>query len=461
MRRRYTVVVFLVLASLDNVAAGLAPPLYKPIAREFDVAEAAIAAATAAAFLVTAVASVAWGYLGDRSDRKPLLMLGTLIWATGTLGSALAPGYVFFLASQVIGAIGLGAVGSIGFSVVSDLIAPRRRGLIMSLWGLSQGVGTLAGGLLGGLLGAYEWRRPFFVITGVGVAATVAYLFTQTIHRGESEPQLAHVFAAGEDYEYRITRADLPVIARRRTNVWLVLQGVTAQLVFGSLVFLPRLFQAKAEELGYSEQVAIQVGSLYSTLFALGGALSIVGGLIGDRLQRRTPRGRALVAGVGVLAAIPFYLVVLFAPMRLDLHDGRDSVVWAVLRSVVTEPVMAASFLTAVVALALTSANAPNWFALITEVNPPEHRGTVYSLGNLANGIGRSSGTWLAGRTFEALAPSLPPPMNFVVGLAAFQVFFIPTGLMFLAAARTSPRDIEDVRRLLRERAEQPHAGTR
>src|SRR5690606_14724561 len=173
----------------------------------------------------------------------------------------------------------------------------------------------------------------------------------------------------------------------------------------------------------YSEQVAIQVGSLYSTLFALGGALSIVGGLIGDRLQQRTPRGRALVAGVGVLAAIPFYLVVLFAPMRLDLHDGRDSVVWAVLRSVVTEPVMAASFLTAVVALALTSTNAPNWFALITEVNLPEHRGTIYSLGNLANGVGRSAGTWLAGRTFDALAPALPPPMNFVVGIAAFQVF--------------------------------------
>jgi MFS family permease len=457
LRRRYTVVVFLVLASLDNVAAGLVPPLLQPISREFGVAEAAVAAVTAVAFLVTAVASVGWGYLGDRSDRKSLLMVGTLTWAVGTLGSALAPTYTVFFVSQVIGALGLGAVGAIGFSVVSDLITPRRRGLVMSFWGLSQGVGTLAGGLLGGLLGAYDWHRPFFVITVTGVAATIAYLFTQTIHRGESEPQLAGVFASGEDYDYRISRADLPIIVTRRTNVWLVLQGVTAQLVFGSLVFLPRLFQAKAEQIGYPEEVAIQVGSLYSTLFALGGALSIVGGLVGDRLQRRTPRGRALVAAVGVFGGIPFYLVVLFAPLRLDLHDGRESVVWAVLRSVVTEPIMAASFLTALVALALTSANSPNWFALITEVNPPEYRGTVYSLGNLANGIGRAAGTWLAGRTFDALARALPPPMNFVVGIAAFQVFFIPTGIMFLLAARSSPHDIDDVQRLLSERAEHPH----
>ena len=28
-------------------------------------------------------------------------------------------------------------------------------------------------------------------------------------------------------------------------------------------------------------------------------------------------------------------------------------------------------------------------YALIADVNPPEHRGTVYSLGNLVNGVGR------------------------------------------------------------------------
>jgi hypothetical protein len=82
----------------------------------------------------------------------------------------------------------------------------------------------------------------------------------------------------------------------------------------------------------------------------------------------------------------------------------------------------------------------------------------VYSLGNLANGIGRSAGTWLSGRTFEALARSMPPPMNFVVGIAAFQVFFIPTGIMFLLAARNAPRDIDNVQHLLAERAEQPES---
>jgi MFS transporter, Spinster family, sphingosine-1-phosphate transporter len=238
--------------------------------------------------------------------------------------------------------------------------------------------------------------------------------------------------------------------------VWLVLQGFTAQLVFGSLVFLPRLFQAKAEALGFSQSTAIDIGSVYATLFQLGGVLSIVGGLVGDRLQRRTPRGRALVAAVGILAGIPFYVVLFFVPLRLDVPDGAatGAVIGAVLASVVTQPVMAASFLAALIALALTSANSPNWFALITEVNPPEHRGTVYSLGNLVNGIGRATGNSLVGIAFQSLQRALPPPVNFAVGLAAFQAFFIPTGIMYWLASRTSPKDIEDVQHLLHERAD-------
>ncbi len=457
--RLYTVVVFVVLASLDNMAIGLVPPLYSPIADALDVHEATISVATAATYLVSSVAAVGWAYVGDRSNRKPLLMIGTLIWALGTYTTALSDTYIAFLAAQIVAAVGLGAVASVGFSVVSDLISPRRRGVVMSFWGLSQGVGTLAGVLLGGLLGSGDWRRPFYVLTAVGVSATFAYLFTYNIRRGQSEPQLAAIFAAGDEYEYRISKADLPQILGRRTNVWLILQGFTAQLVFGSLVFLPRLFQAKAEDLGFSQETAIDIGSVYATLFLLGGVLSIIGGVVGDRLQRRTPRGRALVAAVGILAGVPFYVVLFFVPLRLDVPDGAGTgaVITAVLASVVSEPTMAFSFVMALLALSLTSANSPNWFALITEVNPPEHRGTVFSLGNLVNGFGRAAGNALVGAVFRALERALPPPMNFAFGLAVFQVFFIPTGIMYWLASRSAPGDIATVRDMLDKRAAEVH----
>ncbi|MEU8189980.1 MFS transporter [Micromonospora carbonacea] len=456
VHRSYSVLVFVLLASLDNVAIGLVPPLYGPISGSFDVSQRLLGLVTAVSFLVSAVAAVGWAYVGDRTDRKPLLMVGTLVWAAGTGGSALAQGYPAFLAAQLVAAVGLGAVGSVGYSVVTDLISPRRRGLVMSFWGLSQGVGTLAGTLVGGLLGAADWRRPFWLLTVVGLAATAAYLFTYDIRRGQSEPELAGALAGGAEYDYRITRADLPGILARRTNRWLVLQGLTAQAAFGSLVWLPVLFAQRAQAQGYSAATAVVVGSVFATLFQLGGVLSIVGGLVGDAVQRRTPRGRALVAAVGILAALPFYLVLFFVPLRIDVPDGDSTgaVAGAVLASVVTEPTVGLSLLTAVLALALTSANSPNWFALIADVNPPEHRGTVYSLGNLVNGIGRAAGNGLVGVAFHALRAAFPPPLNYAVGLAVFQLFFVPTGVMYWLASRTSPRDIDAVRTLLHERAE-------
>nr|MDT0658424.1 MFS transporter [Micromonospora sp. DSM 115978] len=458
--RLYSVVVFVVLASLDNVAIGLVPPLYRPIGESLGTAPAAVGFVTAASYLISAVAAVGWAYFGDRTDRKPLLMIGTLIWAAGTAASAAAGSYPVFFAAQAVAAIGLGAVGSVGFSVVTDLIAPRRRGLVMSFWGLSQGIGTLAGTLLGGLLGAQDWRRPFLLLAAAGLVATGAYLLTYDVKRGQSESELAGALASGGEYDYRISRADLPRIAARRTNVWLVLQGLTAQFAFGSLVWLPVLFQERAIDQGYSAATAIVIGSVFATLFQLGGALSIVGGLVGDAVQRRTPRGRALVAAVGVLAAVPFYLVLFFIPIDIDVPDGAGggAVIAAVLGSVLTEPTIGFSLLTAVLALALTSANSPNWFALIADVNPPEHRGTVYSLGNLVNGVGRAAGNGLVGVAFQSLRAAFPPPLNFAVGLAAFQLFFVPTGVMYWLASRTSPRDITAVHHLLDIRADQLRA---
>jgi MFS family permease len=457
-RRVYSVVVFIVLAALDNVALGLPAPLLSRISDDLGVSEAAVAGAVSVNLLLTAVAAVAWAYAGDRSDRKRLLMIGTLVWAGGMGATSYAPNYPAFLAALAAAGIGLGAVASVGFSVVSDLISPRRRGLVMGLWGLSQGVGTLVGIGLAGLLGSADWRAPFQVLAVVGLVATVAYLFTYQIRRGESEPELRALYEAGGEYEHRISRADLPKIAARRTNLWLVAQGLTAQVAFGSLVWLPRLFQAKAEELGYAEDTAIVVGSVFTVLVLTGGVLSLPGGLVGDRLQRRTLRGRALVASVGVFAAVPLFLALFFFPLRLDLPTGetdRGAIVWGVVRSLVTEPAMAATFLVALVAMGLISAQSPNWYALVAEVNPPEHRGTAFSAGNLVNGLGRTAGTYLVVRTFEALERSMPPPLNYAVGLAAFQLFFLPTGVMYWLASRTAPRDIATVDRLLRERAGQ------
>jgi hypothetical protein len=81
----------------------------------------------------------------------------------------------------------------------------------------------------------------------------------------------------------------------------------------------------------------------------------------------------------------------------------------------------------------------------VADVNLPEHRGTVFGVTNLANGMGRSAGNALTTAVAGGIERAFPPPLNYAVGLALFQVFFIPTGYCYWRAAGTSPRDIETV----------------
>jgi MFS family permease len=452
----YTVVVFIVLASLDNAAIGAIPAMVKPLTAVFDVGDSAITLLTGTQILVTAIVGVVWGYAGDSRNRKALLLWGTVIWAGALLASTTATSFVVFFGWQMVVAVGLGSIASVGFSVVSDLIAPRRRGLAMSFWGLSQGIGVLVGGLLASQLGADDWRTPLMTIGVAGLAFAGLYLFTYNAPRGFREPELAEMRANGVEYEYRIDRSQLPALARRRTNLWLIAQGVTAQIAYGSLIWVTLLYQEKVLAQGYSEATATRVGGLFAAIFTVGALFSILAGHIGDRMQRRTLRGRAIVSAVGILGAIPFFLVFFWVPLRgLEVTEGAGTItlIGEVLASLVTNPWALAAFVSGVGAIALTSADSPNWFALITDVNLPEHRGTVFGVGNLTNGIGRSIGSALTGPVAQALERSVPAPYNWALGLTFFQVFFLPTGWCYWKASQSCPADIEEVRETMTARA--------
>ena len=454
----YTMVVFVVLASLDNAALAMIPSMVLPISDAFNTSSGAIGVLTGITILVTALTAAVWGYAGDSRTRKPLLFWGTIIWASGSLLSATASTFWMLAVWQIVVAIGLGSIASVGFSVISDFVGPKRRGLAMSFWGLSQGIGVLIGGLLASQLGSENFRIPLVVVAIAGFVFAALYLPTYEAPRGFREPALAALYAEGGEYDYRINRSQLPMLLRRRTNLWLVLQGLTAQVAYGSLIWVPLLYQQKVIAQGYGEATGTKVGGLFAAIFTIGALFSILFGHLGDRLQQRTPRGRALLSAAGVLGAVPLFLVFFWVPLRgLDVTEGAGTVILLreVLVSIATNPWAAIAFLSAIAAIALTSADSPNWFALISDVNLPEHRGTVFGVGNAVNGVGRSVGAALTAAAATALERSIPPPFNWAMGLSVFQISFLPTGWCYWKASQTAPGDIADVADVLTARSEQ------
>lgn len=435
--------------------------MIKPVVTGIGTSEAAIGFMAGAQTLLAALTAIAWGYAGDARSRKGLLLWGTLIWSGAELASAQVGSFPAFVAWQLLAAVGLGSIASVGFSVVADLVAPRRRGLAMSFWGISQGAGGWVGLLLASQLGAGDHRRPLVGIAIAGFVFAGAYLLAFNTPPGFREPELATLHATGAGYRYRIDRSQLRTLFRRRTNLWLVLQGLTAQVAYGSLVWVPLLYQEKVIAEGYDAATGTKVGGLFAAFFLTGALTSIAAGHLGDRLQRRTLRGRALVSTMGILGAVPFFLVFFWIPLRgLEVTPGAGTAALAleVVRETLTNPWVGAAFLASLLALSFTSADSPNWFALVADVNLPEHRGTVFGLGNFVNGVGRSAGTAVTGQVAAALQRALPPPVNWAVGLSLFQAFFLPTGWCYWKASRTCPADIEEVRGILRERGAVPPA---
>lgn len=451
----FTVAVFIVLASLDNAAIALIPSMVPQLEETFRVGTALIGVLTATQVVVTAVTAVVWGYLADATDRKRLLLIGTVIWSLAMVLSGFTTSFAVLFIAQVIAGIGLGSIASVGFSVISDFVSPKHRGLAMSFWGLSQGIGTLVGSLLASQAGAGNHSAPFYAIAAAGVVFAALYVFTYDPPRGRNEPELAALYEAGETYEHTIEREQLRDIADVRTNRWLVLQGLTAQVAYGSLIWVPLLYQEKVIAQGYSSATGQKVGGLFAAMFTIGALFSILAGHIGDRWQRRNLSGRAYVSAIGILGAIPFFLVFFWIPLNgLDVTEGASTMTYLgeVVSELFTNPWVAGAFLSALIALALTSADSPNWFALIADVNVPEHRGTVFGVGNLVNGVGRGVGTALTTAASETLQKHLAPPLNLALSLSLFQLFFLPTGWCYWKASKTCPDDIEAVRATLRGR---------
>jgi MFS transporter, Spinster family, sphingosine-1-phosphate transporter len=449
-------VIFIILASLDNAAAGVVPPLYALIARALDTSEASLGLVTSAYILLVAGSAALWGYYGDRGQRKRLLLLGTLLWSGAMIGSGLATSFTQLVLFQAITAVGVGSISSIGFSVVSDYIPAGRRGFALSLWSLSQMLGSGLGALLAGTVGALNWRLPFFIIAGAGLLFACLYLFTHEPQRGRRDPELSPLFAQGRTYDYRIKLQDVWELLRHPSNRWLLWQSFFFSLAFGSTIWIPRWAIARVQAEGYGLETATVVGNIFVILFNAGALLAIPAGYLADRWQRRSARGRANIGVLGTLGSIPFLVLLYFLPLRnvaIATEGGLPTIVWGALLAIFTNGYVFLAFVVATAGVGLLAAATPAWSAIVADVNLPEHRGTMLGISRVFRSVGSAISVGLTGFVFTWLTADFAPPNNYAVGLAIFQIIAIPAGLCYLGVRRHVASDMARVRQTLTERA--------
>ncbi|MHC1719276.1 MAG: MFS transporter [Clostridiaceae bacterium] len=457
-RTIYAIVVFLALACFDFMILGLFPPLFHTISVDLNVHISSLGFVLALNIFVTSVSAVAWGYLAGKFSRKKLIIIGTILWSVSVFFTSRASSYSQLVIFQIVTGLGLGCISSIGYSMLSDLVPHGMRGTILSMWGISQGFGSIAGALLASIVStaSNNWRVPFEIVSIIGLVLILLYIFVKEPARGSSDPELHQVFEIGCEYDYSIELDNVKKLFKKRSNIYLFLEAFFYNIATGTLIWLPTLYLSKIMQQGYSSSTAIIASGYFYALFQIGGLTATLIGYYGDKLQKQSLRARARFASIFMFLAMPAYIAMYFIPLKnlqLPVDGNSMSILFWMLHQIILNPWVGGIFLLSIIACQALSSHGANWIALITDVNLPEDRATAYSLGNLANGMGRTIGNAAFSFILVAVSNYVQSPLNYEWTLTIFQLFFLPAGLIYLWMSKHNKRDISSVKSTLRMRA--------
>jgi len=173
-RYRWMALIIIVVGSfmvvLDSTIVGVA---LDPIGRSLH-STADVEWIITAYLLTLGVVQSPIGWLADRFGRKPIFIGSMLVFAIGSLCSALAPSMSALIVCRVIQGIGGAAVFPVGTAMTYELFPPDRRGTALGIQGIGLMAAPAAGPVLGGWLAtSFSWRWMFLINVPIGIIGAV------------------------------------------------------------------------------------------------------------------------------------------------------------------------------------------------------------------------------------------------------------------------------------------------
>ena len=156
------------LAALDQTIVG---PVLPRIVTELKGADYYTWVVTI--FLLTSTITVPiYGKLSDLYGRRPLLLIGIVLFLIGSVLSGLSQTMWQLILFRGLQGLGAGALFPIALAVIGDLFTPAERGKYQGLFGAVFGIAFLVGPGLGGFLtDNFSWHWVFFVNLPIGLVA--------------------------------------------------------------------------------------------------------------------------------------------------------------------------------------------------------------------------------------------------------------------------------------------------
>ena len=170
-RALWALMVGLFLIVVDSTVVAVANPALKD---EYDTDYGSVFWVTSGYLLAFAALLLVGGRLGDRFGPKYVYVIGLAIFSAASVWCGLSESIGMLTLARVVQGAGAALLAPQIFTTITRMFPLERRGVAMSVWGATTGMGLFAGPILGGvLLDQIGWRWIFFGSAPIGVIGLV------------------------------------------------------------------------------------------------------------------------------------------------------------------------------------------------------------------------------------------------------------------------------------------------
>ncbi len=158
----------ILLTAMSVLSLNMFLPSLAAIADDFGV-DYAVANLSMGGFLaVTVVLQIVIGPLSDRYGRRPVMLIGMVVFTLGSVWCIIAQDIVGFLAGRMLQAAGVVGI-ALSRAVVRDMHGPKEAASMLGYISMVMAIAPMTGPMLGGFLHeAFGWRSNFAVYALIG-----------------------------------------------------------------------------------------------------------------------------------------------------------------------------------------------------------------------------------------------------------------------------------------------------
>ncbi len=158
----------ILLTAMSVLSLNMFLPSLAAIADDFGV-DYAVANLSMGGFLaVTVVLQIVIGPLSDRYGRRPVMLIGMVVFTLGSVWCIIAQDIVGFLAGRMLQAAGVVGI-ALSRAVVRDMHGPKEAASMLGYISMVMAIAPMTGPMIGGFLHeAFGWRSNFAVYALIG-----------------------------------------------------------------------------------------------------------------------------------------------------------------------------------------------------------------------------------------------------------------------------------------------------